>query len=371
MRSFANTTGFSLAGSVPNASPGRLTPVAEAGPNPGQLLAFSHVPDNLLPGAPLVVVLHGCTQDAAGYDRCSGWSDLADEQGFALLFAEQQRANNANLCFNWFRPGDARRDRGEAASIRRMVAAMIDRHRLDPCRIFVTGLSAGGAMAAVMLATYPDVFAGGAVIAGLPFGTANSVPEALDRMRGNGMPAATDLVDLATAASRGDGGPHPSLSVWHGTADATVSSANADALIAQWAGLHGLASSPDRIELVEGQRRSVWHDAGGASVIERFDIAGLGHGTPLKTGGDGALGTAGPHMLEAGINSTRLIAEFWGIARPHRSSAVRPPEANEARLKAAPSALRARPRLRGATSAPAGGVAAVIDRALRTAGLLR
>ncbi|RVD47672.1 PHB depolymerase family esterase, partial [Mesorhizobium sp. M7A.F.Ca.ET.027.03.2.1] len=113
------------------------------------------MPADLPDGAPLVVVLHGCTQNAAGYDRHSGWSQLADEGGFALLYPEQQRANNPNLCFNWFLPADTARDRGEVFSIRQMIETMVVAHGLDRKQIFVTGLSAGGAMAAAMIATYP------------------------------------------------------------------------------------------------------------------------------------------------------------------------------------------------------------------------
>src|SRR4029453_18745537 len=88
----------------------RLSDLAAFGSNPGQLRARTYTPDNLSAGAPLVVVLHGCTQTAADYDYGSGWSSLADRYGFALLFPEQQRSNNSNLCFNWFAPGDLRRD---------------------------------------------------------------------------------------------------------------------------------------------------------------------------------------------------------------------------------------------------------------------
>jgi len=111
--------------------------------NPGNLIGRFYVPEDLAAGAPLVVVLHGCTQNAAAYDHGSGWSRLADKNGFALLFPEQQRANNSNLCFNWFEPGDTARDQGEAASIRAMIAAMVEAHGIDERRIFVTGLSAG------------------------------------------------------------------------------------------------------------------------------------------------------------------------------------------------------------------------------------
>ena len=101
----------------------------------------------------MVVVLHGCGQTAAGYDLGAGWSTLAKHYGFALLMPEQQSSNNANGCFNWFNPEDTARDSGEACSIRQMIARMAGDAGIDARRIFVTGLSAGGAMTSVMLAT--------------------------------------------------------------------------------------------------------------------------------------------------------------------------------------------------------------------------
>src|SRR4051794_39120999 len=162
---------------------GKLRQATNFGDNPGELMMFSHVPENLAAGAPLVVILHGCGQSAAAYDRGAGWSTLADRYGFAVLAPEQNRAKHINGCFNWFLAGDTTRGGGEAASIRQMIAHMIAAHRLDPSRVYVTGLSAGGGMTSAMLAAYPEVFAGGAIIAGLPYGAAGSVQEALGTMR--------------------------------------------------------------------------------------------------------------------------------------------------------------------------------------------
>ena len=332
------------------------------GSNPGALDALVHVPDDLAPGAPLVVVLHGCTQNAGGYDHGSGWSRLADRHGFAMLYPQQRRANNPNLCFNWFSPADARRGRGEALSIRQMVARMIKVHGLDPKRVFVTGLSAGGAMTSVMLAAYPEVFAGGAVIAGLPFATANTVPEALERMRGQGGPANARLADLVTRASD-HRGPWPTLSVWHGTGDSTVDPVNAEAIVDQWRSLHGV-EGPGSRETVDGYPRRVWRDPDGREVIEKYDIAGMGHGTPLDPGGEGECGVAGAYMLDARICSTSHIARFWGLLGDEsRKAAPRPAPSPSAPL---PSARRD-----PAASADQGGIAAVIENALRSAGLMR
>ena len=345
---------------LPDVRDGRLVALTAFGSNPGALDAFAFVPEGLEPGAPLVVVLHGCTQTAASYDRGSGWSRLAERHGFAVLIPEQRRANNPNSCFNWFSPQDARRGSGEALSIRQMVATMVKLHQVDQARIFVTGLSAGGAMTSVMLAAYPDVFAGGAVIAGLPFATANTVPEALDRMRGQGGPANDQLARLVTRASD-HRGPWPTLSVWHGTSDATVDLVNADAIVDQWRSLHGLSEDPGRVEVVDGYPREVWIDAGGREVIEKYEIKGMGHGAPLDPRGRDKCGTAGPYMLDAQICSTSHIARFWGITG---SAGDRPAVRAEAKPRARSPEI--------ADAVPAhGGAGKVIEDALRAAGLMR
>lgn len=342
---------------------GLLAELTDFGSNPGSLRALRFVPDDLAPGAALVVVLHGCTQTATGYDHGSGWSRLAEEQGFAVLLPEQQRANNPNLCFNWFAAADARRDRGEALSIVQMVAAMVRQHGIDPARIFVTGLSAGGAMTAVMLATYPELFAGGAVIAGLPYGTAWSVQDALTRMRGQGVPRSAELADLVTNASTHDG-RWPTISIWHGDADTTVAPANAEALVAQWRSLHGIDSIAPETQTSAGHQRRAWRDRDGRDVVEAYIVRGMGHGTPLKTGGDDGCGASGPYMLDVGLSSTRLIATGWGLIDPsaRKSQATSTGSAGQPGEDRLPFHMP--------VHLPAG-VERTIKDALRTAGLLR
>jgi poly(hydroxyalkanoate) depolymerase family esterase len=341
---------------------GRLTPLDAFGSNPGALKAKLYVPNSFERGNALVVVLHGCTQTASGYDHGTGWSRLADEQGFIVLFPEQQRGNNPNLCFNWFSPEDASRGGGEALSIRQMINAVQMQHGTDPARVFVTGLSAGGAMAAVMLATYPEIFAGGAVIAGLPYGTARSVPEAFDRMRGHGLPSPAALAELVRDATN-HRGPWPTLSVWHGTADATVDEANANALLEQWLRLHEAGEEPVHQNLVDGHPHRVWQDREGRPVIEDYRIAGLAHGTPLDAALTGSGENAGPFLLDAGISSTRRIAHFWGIAK-----AARPADAQTRRVEPA-STVPDRPRF--APPLADSRIGKTIEDALRSAGLIR
>ena len=339
----------------------RLSDLTGFGSNPGALRARTYIPDGLPRGAPLVVVLHGCTQTAAGYDHGSGWSRLADREGFALLFPEQQRANNVNLCFNWFVPADVSRDSGEAHSIRQMIEAVAAEHGLDRKRVFVTGLSAGGAMACAMLAAYPEIFSGGAIIAGLPYGVAATVPEAFDRMRGHGMPSEAELQARLRAASRHKG-PWPKLSIWHGSADRTVDPVNSEAIIGQWRKLHGLALTADRTETIGLHHRRVWLDANGHELVEAYGIAGMGHGTPV----DGArgFGQAAPFMLDVGISSTLRIARFWGIA-----AAAREEKSGEQRDDGA----KPRKAAAGEPASPhaSSKVGKVIEDALRAAGLMR
>jgi poly(hydroxyalkanoate) depolymerase family esterase len=288
------------------------------GSNPGNLRMFTYVPVHLQAGAPLVVVLHGCTQTAGGYDFGAGWSVLADRYGFALLLPEQKRTNNPNTCFTWFTAENTTRDRGEALSIRQMIAHMEAAHGIDRSRIYVTGLSAGGAMAGVMLATYPELFAGGAIIAGLPYGSASDVPEAFDAMFQGVRRPAHAWGDLVRAASP-HAGPWPKLSVWHGDADQTVKPANADEIVKQWTDVHGLGAAPSLETQVDGHRRRVWRDAAGETVLEAYTIAGMAHGVPIDAG---AGGRAAPFFLDAGISSTDRIAEFWGLSaeRPERAA---------------------------------------------------
>lgn len=291
----------------------RLREIRDFGSNPGDLRMLAYVPDRLTSTPGLVVALHGCTQTADTYDHGTGWSTLADRLGFVVIYPQQQPSNNPQSCFSWFLPGDTERDRGEALSIRQMIERAIVDFGLDRRRVFVTGLSAGGAMASVMLATYPEVFAAGAIIAGLPYGCATSVQDAFEAMFNEHSPSARALGDRLRAASRHQGA-WPKVSVWHGNADPIVKPSNAEDIIRQWTNVQGLSAPPSHEEKLAGHTRRVWNDANGNTLIEAFSIGGMGHGVPLATGkGAESCGTAGPFFLDVGISSTQHIAEFWGL----------------------------------------------------------
>jgi poly(hydroxyalkanoate) depolymerase family esterase len=334
--------------------PSPLVETTDFGANPGALRMFSFVPAELQQPPALVVVLHGCGQTAAGYDLGAGWSTLARHYGFALLMPEQQPSNNGQGCFNWFNPEDIARDRGEAGSIRQMIARMIEDHGVDERRIFVTGLSAGGAMTSVMLATYPELFAAGAVIAGLPFGVATNVREALNGMFQSPARPAAELGDLVRGASPHKG-PWPKVSVWHGSADRTVNPANANEIVKQWLDVHQLPSAPMSEGTVDGYPRQLWWNADGETIVESYTITDMAHGTPLGTAdNDEQYGAKGAFLIEAGISSSYHIAHFFGLTEwIHRPKAAEAGSDHEAEKPAAKVARQAGKQTAPASPVPA------------------
>ncbi len=285
---------FDLIPTVPPDTSAPLVEIADFGPNPGHLRMHAFVPAPLSAHPALVVVLHGCGQKPAQYEHLAGWCSLAAELGFLVCYPQQQDGNNAQSCFNWFSPRRRERDQGEAASIRAMVAHLAQAYAVDPARIFITGFSAGGSMTAALLAAYPDVFAAGAVISGLPVGVADNVSQALEAMaKGDKRtgPQAAAAVRLTSEAE-----DWPRLLIWHGLSDDVVAPANAGGLVRQWRHVHGLRAAPDVDRWMPGgRRRRIWRDAAGRDVIEYDSVLG-------------------GHMLVA--PSTAVIAAFFGLKPP-------------------------------------------------------
>lgn len=290
-----------------------LTQVTGFGSNPGNLLMYKYIPAGLPAGAPLVVALHGCSQSASNYDAETGWTLLADRWKFALLLPEEQTSNNSSRCFNWFEPGDIARGGGEALSIKQMVDRIKTDHLSDPARVYVTGLSAGGAFTSVMLATYPEVFAGGAVVAGVPYNCGTGLTNAFSCMNpGSDLSAAAWGNKVRAASSHT--GPWPIVSIWHGDADTTVRPANANESMEQWTNVHGIDQTPEISDTVAGYPHKVYKDASGKALVESWSITGMGHGTPVDPGaGERQCGTAGAFILDVDVCSSWYIGRFWGL----------------------------------------------------------
>ncbi|MFF5830507.1 alpha/beta hydrolase family esterase [Streptomyces bacillaris] len=309
-----------------------LERVTNFGANPGALTMYVHRPAALPANAPVVVALHGCTQSAQLYADNSGLNTFADRHGFLVVYAETTTANNANKCFNWFQTGDNRRGQGEAASIRQMVAHATSAYGTDPARAQVTGLSAGGAMTSVLLAAYPEVFAAGAVVAGIPYGCGVDVISAFGCMSPGVDRTPAAWAQAVRDAHPGYAGPWPRVAIWHGDNDPTVVPRNADELRDQWTAVHGLGQTPDRTSTLppNNTRRSEYVTADGRTAVEVNRVPGIGHGTPVAPGtGPQQCGATGTQHFIASICSSYWITRFFGldgtVTEPPTEPPVDPP----------------------------------------------
>ena len=222
---------------------------------------------------PVMVMLHGCKQDSADFARGTGMNTLADEHKFMVLYPEQRQKSNAMRCWNWFEPAHQQRGRGEPAMIAALVAHVLAAHQGDASRVYVAGLSAGGAMAALVGQLYPDVFAAVGVHSGLAPGSAANMPGAFSAMRKG---------RKGKAATPAPGAASPPTIVFHGTADTTVHPGNADHVLdAALAGLRasGMAlnevqdTGTDATSGSRDARRRAWVTPDGTPVLEHWAVA--------------------------------------------------------------------------------------------------
>lgn len=293
---------------------GTLAEVTGFGSNPGALKMYEHVPAALPAGAPLVLVLHGCTEGAADAAK-TGWNELADAAKFLVVYPEQQTSNNPFKCFNWAGkygdPANLQRGKGENLSIKQMVDKAVADHGSDPKRVFVVGFSAGGGTAAIMAATYPDVFAGAATLSGLPFNCTTTYSEVSGCMKPGKTRTAADWAALVKAAYPGFAGPWPRMSIWQGSADNTVAPANRMELVKQWTGVHGIDGVAPVADTVDGQSHAVYKDSTGKVLVETYEVAGMDHGVAVApSAGCGATAT---YAFDKGICAASRVASFFGL----------------------------------------------------------
>jgi poly(hydroxyalkanoate) depolymerase family esterase len=273
-------------------SPGSVTRGAV-----GSLAYRLYVPTSPQRPAPLLVMLHGGTQDADAFAASTGMDEIAEREGIVVVYPEQSRSANAMGYWNWFRPGDQERDRGEPAQIAAVTREVADAHDVDPGRIGVAGFSAGAAMAAVLAATHPDLFCGAGVHSGLPYRAARDVGSAF---------AAMSSPPTAVA----DAGPVP-LIVVHGDADRTVAPGNADAVVRSAVGRAPGVVSERETGGAQGGRswtRERWSEPGGRVLAESWTVHGMGHDW---SGGRAGASYADPSGPDVG---TAIIA-FFGMVR--------------------------------------------------------
>lgn len=244
---------------------------------------------------PVVVLLHGCTQDAVDLARGTRMNALADRERFLVLYPEQSTNANGQRCWNWFKKGDQARDAGEPSIIAALTRQVMTTYAVDANRVYVAGMSAGGSMAAIMGTTYPDLYAAVGVHSGLPCGSAHDLPSALGAMRSgaNGRPMT----------------PPVSMIVFHGSADTTVHPGNADMLVGSLRHGGQVSTETGRAPGGRSYTRSVYRH--GECHVEQWMVEGAGHawsgGSPAGSFTD----ARGPDA------SAEMLRFFWEHPRRH------------------------------------------------------
>jgi poly(hydroxyalkanoate) depolymerase family esterase len=292
-----------------------LTEIPDFGSNPGHLQMLVYVPPGLPDGAGLVVVGHGCFQSAAEVEQHSGWIELATAQRFALVFPQTSRANESwGGCFRTWMPEHQRRGEGEPLSVRQMVDWMKAHHRIAGDRVFITGMSSGGLLTNVMLATYPDVFAAGAPQSAYPYKCAETFADVPLCAAGKKRLDPAVLGGLVRNAYPDFRGHRPRVSIWHGSADPFLVPTDLNDQLYQWTAVAGIDTHPDAVDFVDGQARYRYTSNSGSTRVETYLVRGLGHAIAVNPrASDRRCGSVAPFFSDAGICAAYWIADWFGL----------------------------------------------------------
>ena len=263
------------------------------------------VPENLSASPGLVMMLHGCKQDPDDFARGTRMNEFASAADCLVVYPAQSSRANVNACWNWFEKDHQRRDRGEAGLLGHLVRDLVARHAVQRSRVFVAGLSAGGAMAAVLADEYPDLFAAACVHSGLPAGAASNLSEALRAMRSGpaagGQSATTSEPDALV----------PTI-IFHGAQDRTVDAINADAIVASLIARKGRESLsvPQQVGLKDAKQRrvtrTIYRDVDGRTLVEDWRAHGASHAW-FGGAADGSF--TDPNGIDATREMMRFFAE--------------------------------------------------------------
>ncbi len=247
---------------------------------------------------PLVIMMHGCTQSPEDFAAGTQMNEIAEKKGFFVAYPEQTKTANITKCWNWFSAKDQKRDKGEASIIAGITRQIVKSHKIDKHRIYIAGLSAGGAFAAIMGEAYPDLYAAIGVHSGLASGSANSLVNAMSAMR-HGSPD----IDQSSANKSKNFVP---VIVFHGDTDNTVHSINGDQIIAQ-AKRGAVFKAFSKEDVTDrGLRYTVnaEKDRSGKTMIEHWVLHGAGH---AWSGGS----NTGSYTEPRGPNASKEMVRFF------------------------------------------------------------
>ena len=267
-----------------------LKRIKNFGKNKGHLKMYLHTPptiDNVKPAA-LVVVLHGCLQCATKVQKQSGWSKLADENGFFVLYPQQRITNNPEKCFRWYKRKHINKNKGENYSIKQMVDYVKSNYNIDSSKVFITGLSAGAAMSVIMMADYPQTFNTGAIFAGGAYKSGNGMITGMMALMGWRIKSSEKWGDIVRKQNPDYTGEYPRMIIYQGNRDCIVNKRNGIELMKQWTNLHHIGTQPaetiDSYLNINDIQRNAYSTTNKKEVIVFYKVNKLGHALLVDPG---------------------------------------------------------------------------------------